>query len=312
MKNGQFIVSLDFELFWGLAGFNRQAILNYKENVSNAINALDEILKLFNKYQIKVSIAYVGGMSLSSAQEFLDNYSSPEYENKELNIHTYIKKYSDIIDDSLLVCSEYLKNLLNNRLVELGTHTFSHFYCLERGASVKDFAQDMQNVMAHQNNVSTIIFPRNQVSQEYLQVCKYYGITHYRGFVEDWLYKAEPTKSHFSLKGALRLIDSYLPISGNRTFFVKKDADEIKNVPGSLFLRPYSKKLSFLEPLKVKRIKYSMRYAAKNGKCFHLWWHPHNFGCNMQENLHNLEEICKYFTLLKTQFGYSSSFIKEH
>ena len=50
-----------------------------------------------------------------------------------------------------------------------------------------------------------------------------------------------------------------------------------------------------------------MKYAAKNNEVFHLWWHPHNFGSNMEENFYNLEEILKEYTKLNNKYDFKSS-----
>ncbi len=52
---------------------------------------------------------------------------------------------------------------------------------------------------------------------------------------------------------------------------MKKNTDKflqwggLKNVPGNMFLRSFRSRLKALEPLKIKRIKNAMLYAAKNG-----------------------------------------------
>lgn len=61
----------------------------------------------------------------------------------------------------------------------------------------------------------------------------------------------------------------------------------------AVFLRPYSRSLAFGEPLKVKRILDSIEYAAKHSQIYHLWWHPHNFGLHIEENINQLEKICE-------------------
>lgn len=49
-----------------------------------------------------------------------------------------------------------------------------------------------------------------------------------------------------------------------------------------------------------------MLYAAKNNSLYHLWWHPHNFGANINENLFILEEILKYYTYLNCKYKMKS------
>jgi hypothetical protein len=107
-------------------------------------------------------------------------------------------------------------------------------------------------------------------------------------------------------------LDSYINVSGNNTYCLSDlnigDGKEIiQNIPASRFLRPYSNKLRFLEPLKQKRIKNSMTHAAKNGEMYHLWWHPHNFGSNMEQNFRGLEDILKHFKFLSETYDYKSA-----
>ena len=69
--------------------------------------------------------------------------------------------------------------------------------------------------------------------------------------------------------------------------------------------------LSFLEPLRLRRIKKSMTYAAKRGEIFHLWWHPHNFGVNQEQNFENLTEILKHFKALEKEYGMQSASMRD-
>jgi hypothetical protein len=50
-----------------------------------------------------------------------------------------------------------------------------------------------------------------------------------------------------------------------------------------------------------------MTYAAKNGKCYHLWWHPHNFGYCLQENMQMLNDIISHYNYLNAKYGFQSS-----
>ena len=79
---------------------------------------------------------------------------------------------------------------------------------------------------------------------------------------------------------------------------------EFINVPSSRFLRPTG--YSALEKMRIIRIKAAMTQAAITGKCFHLWWHPHNFGKNTSENLIFLGEIIKHYVILKDTYGMKS------
>ena len=160
------------------------------------------------------------------------------------------------------------------------------------------------------------VFPKNQVNDAYLKVCFENGIKSYRGTEKSAIYntKSSPLKKKLvPLIRLARLIDGYFNLTGHNTYdVVKLNANkEIVNLPSSRFLRPFHSKLSFLEPLKVKRIVKSMKHAAKNNELFHLWWHPHNFGADMDKNFENLEEIFIAYADLKTSHNFESKTMTE-
>ena len=49
-----------------------------------------------------------------------------------------------------------------------------------------------------------------------------------------------------------------------------------------------------------------MNFAAKNDQNYHLWWHPHNFGADLDKNLEILERILSHYKWLNTEFGFES------
>lgn len=63
MNKGGFIVSLDFELMWGLAGHDREYLEAYAGNVRNAPEALLKIISVCSKYGVKLTVAHVGAMA---------------------------------------------------------------------------------------------------------------------------------------------------------------------------------------------------------------------------------------------------------
>jgi hypothetical protein len=105
------------------------------------------------------------------------------------------------------------------------------------------------------------------------------------------------------LKRASRLADSYVNLSGHHTHGPPRDEAGVVNVPSSRFLRPFSQRLAGLSRLQVRRIRASMDHAAKHGLLCHLWWHPHNFGTNQEENLQNLNAILKHYQELAIEYG---------
>lgn len=138
-----------------------------------------------------------------------------------------------------------------------------------------------------------------------------HGLIAYRGTEAHWLYRARAheAQSNLIIRG-LRLLDHYINISGHHSYHLPA-ANALINLPASRFLRPYTPRLKFLEPLRLRRIKNAMTHAAKTGEVFHLWWHPHNFGANRKENLAFLIAILEHFAYLKTEYGMESNNMTE-
>jgi hypothetical protein len=49
-----------------------------------------------------------------------------------------------------------------------------------------------------------------------------------------------------------------------------------------------------------------MTDAAKRGRIYHLWWHPHNFGVHLDENLAFLRLVLDHYRLLRERYEFQS------
>ena len=155
--------------------------------------------------------------------------------------------------------------------------------------------------------MSSLVFPRNQWSDDYLSVLSEFGINCFRGNEHSWLYKPVSLENSSLLRRAIRLVDAYFNISGNNCYDLNElSTTKPHNIPSSRLLRPVNRKLIALEGLRKNRIKHAIKHAAEQGKLFHLWWHPHNFGVNTKENLDFLEEILIYFKEMNKLYGMQS------
>ncbi|HEU4472390.1 MAG TPA: hypothetical protein VFR58_14960, partial [Flavisolibacter sp.] len=195
---------------------------------------------------------------------------------------------------------------------EIGSHTFSHYYCLEN-ASLSSFEADLlaarRIAAARGIELKTIIFPRNQYSTEHLLCCKKHGFLAYRGNENSVVYRPRKNEDQEKAIRAARLTDAYINLTGHHSFDAGRSYDResgLVNLPASRFLRPYSARLSPLDGLRLSRIKKSMSFAATRKEAYHLWWHPHNFGANLKENLAFLEAILQHYRHLNQRFGMES------
>src|SRR5690606_7311386 len=112
------------------------------------------------------------------------------------------------------------------------------------------------------------------------------------------------TRNSGMLEKLFRTGDAYWGMN-DKSYNFSQGEEEISIQSASRFLRPYSRN-SVLESLKMKRILSEMTYAAKNGKIYHLWWHPHNFGQHTRENMVQLEEILVHFADCRKEYGFES------
>lgn len=307
---GKFIISLDFELMWGIK--DRGIDESYGENILNVRKVVPQLLELFEEYGIHTTWATVGFLFAEDKEEILafTPANLPKYNNQKLSGYKYItdiKKNEN--EDPYHYALSLIKLIQRRNNQELGSHTFSHYYCLEKGQTKADFQIDLQNSKKIMKkaiglNPKSLVLPRNQHNEKYDDIIKQEGITAFRGCEKSSIYST-PLKT--PLKRALRLLDSYVNIAGKKCYKLSEiKSGELCNIPSSRFFRPYSHKLRYFEWLKIKCIKNQMKYAAKNNLVFHMWWHPHNFGSNTDINLKQLRELLIYYKFLQKKYCFES------
>lgn len=308
--SGTFMVSLDFELFWGM--LEVRSLESYQDNVLGGKKAIPQLLQLFEKYGIHATWATVGflfGDNRQALSRFFPE-ARPTYAAENMDAY---EKLTQIGEDEQSAPCFYAPGLLEQIArvpgQEIGSHTFCHYYCREQGQTVKQFEADLlaAKAIAREKgyDLKSIILPRNQCEPEYTQVMRACGFTAFRDEENDWIHKYFRKRKNQIPFRMLHLLDMYLPLTG-RCAYAPRCEDGIWNFVGSRIWRPIFRPLEFLEGLKVRRIKKEMLYAAKKGLVYHLWWHPHNMGVRTEENLAQLEDIFRYYTCLKETYGMRS------
>jgi peptidoglycan/xylan/chitin deacetylase (PgdA/CDA1 family) len=316
MGTGTFIISLDFELYWGVR--DTRGLESYSNSILGVREAIPAMLDLFDKYDIKATFATVGFLFCSEKEELVKSIPAeiPQYSNPILSPYgNYLNKVGkDESEDPFHFGASLIKMIMDRNKHEIATHTFSHYYCLEEGQTTKQFREDIIAAgkvarLLGINNKS-IVFPRNQYNDEYLKVCLGEGLIVFRGNEQSWIYEPRNRKSESQLRRIFRLLDSYVNISGLH-IHTPESVNGLCNIPSSRFLRPYNPKFRKLDVLKLNRIKKQMSAAAKQKKIFHLWWHPHNFGSHLNENLSFLEKVLKHYKLLNQSKKFISMTMQE-
>lgn len=303
---GTLIVSLDFELFWGM--LDVCPLDDYREHVLGGRRAIPELLSLFEKYGIHATWAAVGFQFGKDAQEVLAfapaKEDRPTYDNPALDPYGTLE-HIRAEDADCFFAPELVELVAKAPGQELGSHTFCHYYCREKGQTPSQFAADLRAAQAIARAkgfaLTSLVLPRNESEPEYIALLPELGFTAYRSEERDWIHRI-PVRP---LLRALRLLDVYLPLTGQGGYIPQKEHG-VWNLTGSRAFKTIRPALRPFEGLKMARIKGQMRHAAKHGLTFHLWWHPHNLGVNTREHLQELEELLQYYVQLKEQYGMQS------
>lgn len=317
-KKGCFVISLDFEMMWGAIDLWQPKDYG-NSHVGQVREVVKKLVDLFNKYQVHATFATVGLMMNHDKREATDNtpHSVPSYKEKEKSpFHNQYINHIEDNDDHLYFAPDLIEFLKEQSGIEIGTHTYSHYYCWEEGQTIEQFDADINMAckVAKENGIqlNSIVFPRNQVSDDHLKVCAKYGILSYRGNPEKFFGNTN-NRLKLLYNKASRLIDAYINWGGitytpyHEIYLNKKPM----NIPASRMLRPYIKKLRLLEFLRLHRIQKEMEHAAKNNELYHLWWHPHNFGANIKENFAFLEKVLQCYKKCNQKYGMQSFTMNE-
>ena len=312
MTKGSFIISLDFELHWG--GVELWDLSRKKEYFLTTRVALPKILELFENFNIRGTWATVGFLF---AKDLADLKLSlpiirPTYYNDALNYYSLIengKIGKDEQDDPYHFGYSLVQKIHDSKNQEIASHTFCHYYCNEDGQTVQQFEADIYAAqkIAHANfniELQSLVFPRNQFNKEYLEVAKKSGIKVFRSNPNVWFWKYKFGK----LTSILRGLDTLLPISRSLTFKESEVIvrDGIVELPASRFFRPFVHTEKVIRKIKLNRVLNEMTYAAKNNEIYHLWWHPHNFGDALSENLEDITIILTHYEVLHLKYGFLS------
>jgi peptidoglycan/xylan/chitin deacetylase (PgdA/CDA1 family) len=267
MKKLGMIISIDFELDWG---YTDQDNPLSEDEVSTG---LDSLIALLNKHKIKSTWAIVGQLFTNKRKE----------DNSKRRLHWITK------------------NLKENDLIEIASHTYNHIFCEEMSKELieEDFSL-MKNITKNNTiDFKSIVFPRNQYSTANLNLIKKNSYTHYRSVLEKWYLKTNKYSEESKIKRNLIRIFEMLPFNRDAIIGSK---NELISISDSRFFRFYPP--SFLGKIISKIylivLKYELRQCIKRGNLYHIWFHPHNI-IKKPNGLKELDLFLKYFKKLKVE-----------
>lgn len=317
---GSFVVSLDFELYWGMRDV--VSLEDYRPHLEGVHEAVPRMLDLFERFGVHATWATVGlvfAEDQDEARAFAPSLR-PTYADPRLSPYDDLDRPGLDRDAACYFAPQLVRRIQQAPHQELATHTFAHFYCDELGQDAAQFEADLQAArsIARARGVqpTSLVFPRNQVNRSYLGALSRTGITAYRGVPERWALQRGGGRLDTLARRGVRLADDYVRLTPVRTEPLR--GGRPLDVPGTRFLRPTpgagsatGGRLRKLEPAKIARIRGEMTEAAEAGHIYHLWWHPHNFGREPLENLALLRPLLEHARRLAYSHGWCSRTMAE-
>ena len=307
MSTPKFVISLDFELFWGVS--DQHTVGGYGRNVLGEWDAIPRMLAVFRQHRLRVTWATVGMIMCRDYKQWCEIRPPllPQYDHRCLS--TYLM--DDLVREHhrLFFGRALVDQILATPGQELATHTYSHFYCNEPGATPAQFAADLVCARAVAEEVGvrfrSAVFPRNQIAEGFLDILPPAGIQVFRGNSSHWLYRNGDAVAGGLAGRAVRFADACIPLSGKCVVHEERHG-RLVDLPASLFLYPWSGLHRSILAMRLWRLKQAMSAAARAGEVFHLWWHPHNFGINLEHNMAMLGEVLRHYQMLADKHGMES------
>ncbi|MFC3414210.1 polysaccharide deacetylase family protein [Algoriphagus hitonicola] len=304
------VISLDFELHWGR--FDKYSLADYQAYYAGTQYAVPKILRLFEKYKIHATWATVG-MLLAKNWEEWESYRPnrlPNYEQPKYSAYEWAKDRPGL---NGLFAPDLALDVSQTSGQEIASHTFSHFYTLEKGADLAAFQADLSaSKKISQDKLGiepvSLVFPRNQYDENSIQAAMDLGFKNFRTNPKDWFWENAVEES--LAKKIFRTGDTLYPLGKRSSYSEPKISGESIEIPASRLLRPY-RKGSVFNQLRIKRIKSELVESCKRNEIYHLWWHPHNFGHLPKENLQVLEDLLIFINELTKSKGLQSMSMNE-
>lgn len=299
-------------MYWGV--FDKVQLQEKTRYYDNTRQVIPQMLQLFESNGVHVTWATVGMLFAKDWEDWSQSVPQlvPTYENTKLSSYRLKEQYAqDRQLEDYFFAPELVDQIRNTRFQEMATHTFSHYYCREKGQQLEQFRNDLQAAkrIAARKGISlqSLVFPRNQLLESYLQVCWEEGIKTVRSNPADWFWDMDVEEK--MTKRLFRAADAYLPVGGKTSYALSSlrlQQGLPLSIPASRLLRPVHSGNKLLNTLRVKRVLKEMSAAAKAGECYHLWWHPNNFGDDPEQSMADLETIIHHFRTLEASRGMTS------
>jgi hypothetical protein len=261
MAPGSLCISIDLELAWGIWD---KPSPDYHELCARLERYIvTRLLTIFDAYDVTATWAIVGQLLDPSARQ-----------------------------DSIWYAPDLLDLIRRARVHhDLGSHGFAHLYFAETDR--ERLALDLQAARRvhtrHGMPFTSFVFPRNQVA--HLDLLRDAGIRVFRSVDVGW---HTATRNRLGgIAGRLaNVIDKVLPVPP--AVVVPIDHDGIVELPSSMLLLGRKGIRKAIHPASlIAKARLGLERARREGRIFHLWFHPSNFYYDTERQLRTFESIIR-------------------
>ncbi|MGJ5816555.1 hypothetical protein [Paludibaculum fermentans] len=285
---GILTISLDFELILGKLdkpGWQRfETVCETERRV-----VFDGLLSLFTEFDVSATWCTVGHLFLDQCRRQTSSPASSHHSHDGpcfpldpcSNEQTAPLYYGKDLLDRLVACPTPQ---------EIGCHTFSHVMygdpkCTEAIAE-RETAKCVQLAEERGLKLRSFVFPRNRVG--HLPVLARHGFAVYRGPSPRWFDQPETPRLLRKLGHLADIFSARTPPAVEAT----PSVDGLINLPASMLFTPAFGLRRFVPVwLRVLRARRGLREAVKQGKVFHLWFHPTDLAVRPEAMLAGLRQV---------------------
>lgn len=295
---GTFVISIDVEFAWGLVNLPITAADYVRIGAER--EAIRRVLEVFKKYELRATWAVVGHLFREKI-EVKEGRAVPEMPRPVMKgeVRDWFRHLVGAPEEAWCAADAIAMIRAAEPDQEIGSHSFGHVLYDEHMASADAVAADVQLAKAtHEAQgvaFESFVFPCNCIG--FRGMLRDAGICVYRGHTRRWHDGVRP-------HALWRLMNLVTHALGMRVPVVEAVQDEygLVNVPDSMLLYHRQGLRRLITPWAQERMaRRGLDAAARQGKIFHLWFHPSNIAWRMEEQCELLGRIAGYAQELITR-----------
>lgn len=280
-SRGAVVLSIDFELRWGMHHVIREGSDAYAANLLNAPSAAEMLINELCARGIRATWATVGAMACEGWDDYWARAPrGPRYADRRLAV---MRTFQDLDPaGGMHFRRATVLRISQSPGQELGCHTFSHVLCAREGAVDADLEADLRACAVlwmelFGSTPRSLVYPCDELC--HLHKLAPLGIRVVR--VPGSVWARRPAV----LRQAVAAANAFLSPASHEPYGTH---DGLVLTEGSRFVR-----FGLPEPLwqvHLDAVRRSLRRVVA-GRVLHLWWHPHNLGGDLVRSAQRVRSL---------------------